>query len=146
MCPGFTVPHRVTCTNTGASFSTCVASIAANNDPEIGDLLAEAMDKVKKEINNKIKNISSFSDQPRKVIKFNIINLLKNKLEMFSKLFKNVTLEELNQLESDFLVVSFEGLMSIFKSLDPRKYPNEAAIAFKLFLIIMTRFKKENGS
>jgi hypothetical protein len=94
---------------------------------------------------NKIKNISSFSDQPRKVIKFNIINLLKNKLEMFSKLFKNVTLEELNQLESDFLVVSFEGLMSIFKSLDPRKYPNEAAIAFKLFLIIMTRFKKENG-
>jgi AMMECR1 domain-containing protein len=94
---------------------------------------------------NKIENSYSFKDEPRKVIKYNINNLLKNNLEKFKRLFSEVTLEELRNLESNFLVVSFEGLMSIFKSLDPRKYHVQASIAFKLFLVIMSRFKPENG-
>jgi hypothetical protein len=124
-----------------------------NHDLQILCKIYESLDNLTNEvkiINNKNnrgvnQNSLSVNDEPRMELKSDIEILLKKKLKTFRDLFKEESLEQLNNLESNILASSFNSLMMVFKYIDPKKLFTEASTAFKLFLILMTRFKPEYG-
>ncbi len=124
-----------------------------NYDLQVLCKMYESLDNLNNEVkiisnkNNRRANQNSLSvnDQPRMELKSDIDSLLKKKLKIFIDLLKEESLEQLNNLESNILSSLFNSLMMVFKHIDPRKLFVEASIAFKLFLILMSRFKPENG-
>ncbi len=114
---------------------------------KIHELLDDLVDEVTLPFNNRKVNQNYFSinDEPRMVLKSDIGMLLKKNLDNFKEIFNKTSLDQLNNIETNYLAVSFEGLMTIFKYINPKELPIQASIAFKIFLILMTRFNPENG-
>ena len=66
-------------------------------------------------------------------------------LKIYLKLFEKMTNEEMEQLETNYLAVSFEGLMNLLSCLKIEKHQVILSICFKLFLEIMKRYDTKTG-
>jgi AMMECR1 domain-containing protein len=88
-----------------------------------------------------------------KVLNLNIIQINKkdilgyifSNLEIYLKLFEKMENQEMEQLETNYLAVSFEGLMNLLSCLKIKEHPQVLSICFKLFLEIMKRYDTKTG-
>ena len=90
-------------------------------------------------------NLKSINDVSRIGIKDNILAKFKTQFESYKNIYQNMSLDEMLHLETNYLAVSFEGLMSLLKCIDPEQFPIQSSITFRLFQILISRINLENG-
>ena len=77
--------------------------------------------------------------------KKDILGYVLSNLGIYLKLFEKMGNEEMEQLETNYLAVSFEGLMNLLSCLKIKEHPQILSICFKLFLEIMKRYDTKTG-